>query len=288
MRGAVTRIGRTGLVVIAVLAVATGAAYATGAGGSASTSVINACKLNAIGTIRLVDDPAKCNTKFETAVSWNVAGAKGETGATGPAGAAGATGATGPQGSNGDVGVAGANGLDGAAGPQGAKGDTGPAGADGAKGDPGATGPAGPTGATGAQGPKGDTGATGPQGSAGSGSGTVYGASQGLNSGTSLFPLLTVPGWGVVELSCAAGTVPSVRWRNTTNSAQTDFVESSAGGFSDAVASPGQPGPTVTATGDSPVVLTHSIANNGKVGSFHVILTSGSGYCFGYATGTTP
>ena len=88
MRSVIRRAGRTGLVAMVVLVVATGAAYATGVG-SVSTSVINACKLNAVGTIRLVDDPAKCNTKFETAIAWNVVGPKGDTGAVGATGAQG-------------------------------------------------------------------------------------------------------------------------------------------------------------------------------------------------------
>jgi hypothetical protein len=113
------RAARMALIGLAVLAGATGVAYATATviGGG---SVIHACKLNAIGTIRLVDDSAKCNTKFETAVVWNTQGPQGDTG---PAGAAGAAGA------KGDPGDAGASGPPG---PTGQQGPAGPAGADGA------------------------------------------------------------------------------------------------------------------------------------------------------------
>lgn len=115
---------------VAVLGTLTGVAYATGVVGT-STSVLNACKLNGIGTIRLVDDPAKCNAKYETAVAWNVVG---------------------PQGAVGAPGKDGANGIDGKDGAPGAKGETG---ATGGAGAPGPTGPVGPQGQTGPQGPAG-------------------------------------------------------------------------------------------------------------------------------------
>lgn len=115
-------------------ALAAGVAYATipDSGG-----VYTACKLNATGTIRLIDPSIGASsllghcTSIETQITWNQQGQqglKGETGAAGPEGPKGDTGAIGPQG------------------PAGPKGDS------------------GPTGATGPQGPKGDTGATGPRG----------------------------------------------------------------------------------------------------------------------------
>jgi hypothetical protein len=133
---------RLSVLVIAGLAVAAAAAYATI---PSSGNVYTACVLNHVGTIRLIDPTLPSSslmrhcTAPERQVSWN------QTGQPGPVG---------PQGPKGDTGAAGP------AGPQG------PAGQDGA---PGATGPAGP------QGPKGDTGATGPAGAPGSGGITAYG-----------------------------------------------------------------------------------------------------------------
>jgi hypothetical protein len=160
-------------VAAAVIAAATlsgGAAVWATTSTSPSTSTIWACKINATGLVRVVDGPSQCSSRYETALSWNVVGPKGATGATGPAGAKGATGATGPQGPRG---------FTGPVGPQGPKGDKGATGATGAKGDPGATGATGPAGekgdpgATGATGPagekgeKGETGATGATGAQG-------------------------------------------------------------------------------------------------------------------------
>jgi hypothetical protein len=113
------RATRMALIGMAVLAGATGVAYAT-ATVVASGSVIHACKLNVLGTIRLVDDPAKCSTKLETPVAWNTQGLQGDRG---PAGAPGA---------KGDTGAAGAAGVQGPPGPTGPQGPAGPAGADGA------------------------------------------------------------------------------------------------------------------------------------------------------------
>lgn len=128
---------RVALVSVAVLAGATGVAYATQAITATTTTVINACQLKGLGTIRIVASPSSCNAKLEVPLAWNVQGPQGDIGSPGPAGATGPAGAAGP------------------------KGDT------GAPGPQGAPGPAGQTGATGAQGPKGDAGATGPQGATG-------------------------------------------------------------------------------------------------------------------------
>ena len=75
---------RLSVVTVVLLAVAAGIAYATIPSGS---GVFTACKLNGVGTIRLIDPSlphssflSHC-TPFETEVSWNAAG-----GAAGPAG----------------------------------------------------------------------------------------------------------------------------------------------------------------------------------------------------------
>ena len=144
------RATRVALVSVALFAGAAGVAYATQAltqTTTASTQIV-ACQLKAIGTIRIVADATACS-KYETVISWNVQGAKGDAGPQGLQGApglAGAAGAAGKDGVNGTNGVDGKNGVDGAAGP---------AGPQGPKGDPGATGAQGP------QGPKGDPGSGG-------------------------------------------------------------------------------------------------------------------------------
>jgi hypothetical protein len=132
------RATRVALVSVALFAGAAGVAYATQAltQTTTATTQIIACQLKAIGTIRIVADATACS-KYETAISWNVAGAKGD---------AGPQGLPGPAGPAGKDGVDGMNGVDGAAGP---------AGPQGPKGDTGATGAQGP------QGPKGDPGSDG-------------------------------------------------------------------------------------------------------------------------------
>ena len=133
---------RLSVLVVAGLAVACAAAYATI---PSSGNVYTACELTHVGTIRLIDPTLPSSslmshcTAFETQVSWNQTGQPGPVGPPGPKGDTGAPGTPGPQG---------------------------PAGNDGA---PGAPGPAGQ------QGPKGDTGATGPAGAPGSGGVTAYG-----------------------------------------------------------------------------------------------------------------
>jgi len=94
------RLGRRGVMalagVVAALAVA-GTAYATipDAGG-----VFTACKLNGLGTVRLIDPSGPSSswlshcTAFETQVSWNQKGPKGDTGPAGLTGANGANGAS--------------------------------------------------------------------------------------------------------------------------------------------------------------------------------------------------
>jgi len=88
---------RTGVLVLAglvALLVAGGIAYATIPDGG---GVFTACRLNGVGTIRLIDPSgpsssllSRC-TQLETQIQWN---AKGQTGATGQAGPAGPAGAS--------------------------------------------------------------------------------------------------------------------------------------------------------------------------------------------------
>jgi hypothetical protein len=145
-----SRVLRVALVTGVLLAVAGGVAYATIPD---AAGVYTACKLNALGTIRLID-PAlpstsllqHCNTSFETQISWNQ---QGQPGPQGPRGVTGDTGAQGLKGDKGDQGIQGAQGL---------KGDTGAPGAAGLKGDKGDPG------ATGSKGDKGDPGAPGANG----------------------------------------------------------------------------------------------------------------------------
>ena len=174
--------------VLGVFAVGAGVAYAAQSLSSTTTTVINACQLKQVGTIRIVDNVSKCRANYETPLSWNVQGPAGGTGPTGPAGpvgpagsngAPGTPGSTGPQGPQGPHGLQGERGLPGqdgppgspgAEGPKGDSGGPGPAGANGNDGAAGASGPAGATGAQGPAGPAGPQGPSGPQGPAGSGS----------------------------------------------------------------------------------------------------------------------
>jgi hypothetical protein len=102
------------LIVMGVALGAVGLASATG-----SPTVINACALKAIGTLRIVSAPTACNTRLETPVQWNVVGQPGPAGPQGPQGVQGPPGAQGLQG------------LQGPPGPQGLQGLQGPAGAGG-------------------------------------------------------------------------------------------------------------------------------------------------------------
>lgn len=111
----------------------------------AGAETLYACKLNVLGTIRMVSAATNCS-QYEAKISWNATGATGPAGPQGPAGTTGANGIQGP------AGVQGAQGAQGLPGPQGPKGDAGPMGATGAA---GAIGPAGPQGAQGQQGVQG-------------------------------------------------------------------------------------------------------------------------------------
>jgi hypothetical protein len=103
------------LAATAMLAGAAGVALATIPG---SAGVINGCYEKRTGILRVIDTEAgKTCTSFETPISWNQAGPKGDPGPAGPAGPTGADGAPGP---------AGPQGVPGPPGPQGEKGDPGP------------------------------------------------------------------------------------------------------------------------------------------------------------------
>jgi hypothetical protein len=135
--------------VAAAALVASGIAYATIA---ESTGVYTACKLNATGTIRLINPSLGSSsllghcTSLETQISWNQQGQPGAAGAAGPSGKDGTTGKDGSSVTSAAL----------------ASGDTNcPAGGsqftsisgasyacNGAKGDTGATGPAGSGGET--------------------------------------------------------------------------------------------------------------------------------------------
>ena len=102
--------GRVALVGVTLAVGAAGMSFAAvGDGG-----VIDACRLKAVGTARIIDRASgqRC-TLLEEPVSWSQAGARG------PAGPAGATGPTGPTGPSGPTGATGATGATGPAGPAG-------------------------------------------------------------------------------------------------------------------------------------------------------------------------
>jgi hypothetical protein len=103
------------ILALAIVGAIATASYATAAITATSTTQLDACELNGIGTIRIVSDASRC-TRLESFISWNVQGPAGPAGSVGPAG------------------------------PAGPQGDAGPAGPQGPKGDPGAQGPAGPQG----------------------------------------------------------------------------------------------------------------------------------------------
>lgn len=109
------RAARVALIGLAILAGATGVAYATAAVVT-STGVIHACKNDTNGDLRMA---TTCRDS-ESAVAWNAQGPQGDAGPAGPAGSAGV---------KGDAGAAGVQGPPGPTGPQG---PAGPAGADGA------------------------------------------------------------------------------------------------------------------------------------------------------------
>jgi hypothetical protein len=151
-------LGRRGarvlLVATALLAGAAGIALATipGTGGT-----ISGCYEKKTGILRVIDAEAgkKC-LSFETPISWNQRGLKGDPGAQG---------IQGPQGVKGDPGQQGLQGL------QGEKGEKGDPGAQGLQGEKGDEGDPGAQGLQGLQGEPGPQGAQGPAGPPGGGGG---------------------------------------------------------------------------------------------------------------------
>ena len=122
------------LVVLAGIAGAAAVAYAAIPEGG----VFTACKLNATGTIRLIDKSLPSTsllshcTNLEQEVSWSEAGPRGDQGIQGPKGDKGDPGEQGIQGPKGDKGDPGAQGIQGLKGDKGDIGPQGPAGASGA------------------------------------------------------------------------------------------------------------------------------------------------------------
>src|SRR3954463_13816440 len=101
MRFRLTRT-RVVLLVSLVAVLAAGVAYSAIPDGN---GVYTACKLNATGTIRLIDPSlpstnvlSHCNASLETQISWNQKGQPGAAGATGPQGPPGSAGAAGKDG----------------------------------------------------------------------------------------------------------------------------------------------------------------------------------------------
>ncbi len=147
------RVTRTRLVLLVVAAAVVtmgGIGYAAIPDGN---GVFTACRLNGVGTIRLIDPTATpassllnhC-TGLETKISWNQGGPSGSQGPTGDKGATGDKGPAGDQGPVGDKGPTGDQGPVGDKGPDGDKGPTGDTGAKGPAGDKGLVGDKGPTG----------------------------------------------------------------------------------------------------------------------------------------------
>ena len=130
-----------------VLVACVGVAYAAipGSGG-----VISGCYEKKTGILRVIDAEAgKTCLSFETPISWNQKGPKGDQGAhgiQGPQGEKGESGQQGLQGRQGEKGDPGAQGLQGERGDQGDPGAQGLQGEKGAKGDPGLAGAEGPQG----------------------------------------------------------------------------------------------------------------------------------------------
>ena len=85
--------------IAALSVIAAGVAFAQDAG---DVNVIHACKHPSGGWLRQVSGPTQCRRR-ERAVSWNIAGAKGDQGDPGEPGAPGAPGPAGPKGDPGTV-----------------------------------------------------------------------------------------------------------------------------------------------------------------------------------------
>jgi hypothetical protein len=219
-----------------VLAVGAGVAYATIP--ASANGVISGCHEKRTGILRVIDAEAGKNcTSFETPISWNKKGEKGDPGPAGPQGEQGPPGdlgPVGPKGADGAVGrkgedgAAGAKGEDGAVGPQGPAGEQGQRGPDGPpgpqgerglSGEPGQAGPrgadgvAGPQGPLGERGPRGLDGAAGPPGARGPAGPQGEQGPQGPAGGISGWTLVTTQFWVLAydhsadSVNCPAGKV---------------------------------------------------------------------------------
>jgi Collagen triple helix repeat (20 copies) len=117
VKGTIMRGKRLAVIAVAMFVVAGGVAYATAFDNGA---VFTACKLNGVGTIRLVDPSAGSRsllghcTALETQVTWNERGTAGAQGLQGPQGVQGPQGDKGETGQKGETG---AQGVQGAAAP---------------------------------------------------------------------------------------------------------------------------------------------------------------------------
>jgi len=111
---------RIALAAAASFAAIGGIAYATIPD---SNGVYTACRLNSVGTIRLIDTSLPASNlqshciSLETQIQWNQQGQPGPQGLQGAKGDTGPQGAQGPQGPTGDTGPQGAQGPAGPAGP---------------------------------------------------------------------------------------------------------------------------------------------------------------------------
>lgn len=111
-----------------VAALGLAAAVATGgvayAAIPSSDGVINGCRSEASGVLRVIDEVDSCR-KGEQPLQWNQAGPEGPAGPQGPQGPRGEPGPEGPQGPRGEQGLPGPQGEQG---PQGIRGEQGPQG----------------------------------------------------------------------------------------------------------------------------------------------------------------
>ena len=189
-----------------VLLIAGGVAFAAIPSGD---GVFTACRLNATGTIRLIDPSlprssllSHC-TSLETQISWNKGGLAGPTGEKGPTGDKGPNGDQGARGDKGDRGDNGPPGDQGPIGDKGPVGDKGPTGDKGPAGDKGPTGDAGDKGPTGDSGPTGQQGPQGPPGAPGNGTILTAAVNPGgsLKGGTAVASTRTATGDYTVSFS---------------------------------------------------------------------------------------
>jgi Collagen triple helix repeat (20 copies) len=114
--------------VVALAALILAAGGATYAAIPGNDGKINGCYTNVGGVLRVIDvekTPPQTCTRFETPLSWNQAGPRGDPGPQGPQGEVGPPGPEGPSGEQGPRGESGAQGPPGPQGPQGEAGASG-------------------------------------------------------------------------------------------------------------------------------------------------------------------